>query len=118
MKIFKFKNFSLVCQYRDRSGAWGHEAVLLFNNHEQERQKTRYYNRTWERWTFETAGKNVIYKAIEQCEKRAKSNLKYFDKKKRVTKKDIEKYLENDNYYKGLFDFYKAFNACNGWLDK
>ena len=38
------------------SRAWGHEAVITTPGHyELGRARVRYYNRTWERWTFQSA---------------------------------------------------------------
>lgn len=62
MKIFKFDRFELVCEYWETSRAWGHRAVLLDRGVELADVKVRYYNRTWERYTYQSAMREAVEK--------------------------------------------------------
>lgn len=55
-------NYSIVCEYQNTRSGFRHVATLLKNNHEIDRQKVCYLNRTWERFTYET----VIQKTLEK----------------------------------------------------
>ena len=44
------------------SRAWGHEVKAFYRGREIEKNRVRYYNRTWERYTFETAWSGLLDK--------------------------------------------------------
>lgn len=74
MEIKKYNRgentYEFVCEYWETSRAWGHKVTMFKNGIEYNTNKVRYYNRTWEMWTYQTAICGAIYKAIEQHEKR------------------------------------------------
>lgn len=44
------------------SRAWGHEVRAIWNGREVAKNRVRYYNRTWERYQFETAWNGLLEK--------------------------------------------------------
>lgn len=53
-------NWQLVNEYWETSYAWGHKTTILRNNYDYGSHKVRYYNRTWERYTYETCMNGAI----------------------------------------------------------
>jgi hypothetical protein len=65
MEIFRFKQkalkeYSIVCEYWETSRAWGHRAILMFNNNEVLETKVRYYNRTWEMYRYQSCMQKLL----------------------------------------------------------
>lgn len=83
--IKKFKNYEFVCWYWATSRAWGHECRLCnvgeMAGIEIGKARVRYYNRTWEAYTFQS----VMYEAL--------GNYK---------KSELNRYLDNYKYSNGL----------------
>ena len=48
------REYNIVNEYWETSHAWGHKSTLVAPWGEVESHKVRYYNRTWERYTYET----------------------------------------------------------------
>lgn len=46
--------FTFICRSRSVSGGFRHLCVLLKNDSEIASESVRYYNRTWEAYTFQT----------------------------------------------------------------
>jgi hypothetical protein len=44
------------------SRAWGHEVKAFYRGREIEKNRVRYYNRTWERYQFESAWQGLLAK--------------------------------------------------------
>lgn len=67
VNIFKHGNYEFVCWYWENSNAWGHEVRLVKGGIEVAKARVRYYNRTWERYTFQSAMYEVLaqFKQIE-----------------------------------------------------
>jgi len=62
MRIFNLsKEYNVVCNWENTRYGFRHIAVLHKNGFELARAKTCYYNRTWERFEFES----VLIKVIE-----------------------------------------------------
>jgi len=63
MRIFNLdKQYNIVCNWENTRYGFRHIAVLHKNGFEISRGKICYYNRTWERYEFESVLKEVIYK--------------------------------------------------------
>ena len=45
---------SIACETYSNSRAWGHIARCIYRGQEIEQARARYYNRTWERYQFES----------------------------------------------------------------
>ena len=64
-RIFKVnENIEIVCDSVGTRYGFRHDARLFINGYEKEKAKCCYYNRTWERFTFES----VVLKLIEQTD--------------------------------------------------
>ena len=74
MTIRTSGDFQFACNYWETSNAWGHEVRLCKHGVEVGRARVRYYNRTWEAYTFQSA----MYSAVENYKQ-----------------KEIERYLNN-----------------------
>jgi len=67
MTTFKMNDsYEVVCWGERTRYGFRHLAVLMKDGEEVCRDKVCYYNRTWERYTFETVLSNVIFKAHKQ----------------------------------------------------
>ena len=61
MRIFNLDNeYNIVCNWENTRYGFRHIAVLHKNGFEIARTKCCYYNRTWERFEFETVLRKVI----------------------------------------------------------
>ena len=56
------ENLTLGCEVYSNSQRWGHLVRLFFFSREIESNKVRYYNRTWERYQFESALSGLVSK--------------------------------------------------------
>ena len=61
MYIYKYKEFEFVCEYWEKGQAWGHKVTLCKYGSEVASAKIRYYNRTWEAYTYQGA----MYSALD-----------------------------------------------------
>ena len=63
--------YSVECFYYETHKKWGHKARLLKNGIEVLKIKIRYYNRTWERFQYQTILDKILTKSkILPAEKR------------------------------------------------
>lgn len=51
---------SVGCEVFSNSKAWGHIAKLFYKEQEMLENKVRYYNRTWERYQFESVLSGLV----------------------------------------------------------
>jgi hypothetical protein len=59
--IHKKGDYSFVCFYWETSNSWGHEVRLCLGPIEVAKARTRYYNRTWEKYAFQSC----MYQAVD-----------------------------------------------------
>ena len=106
MEIKKYargKNeYEFVCEYWETSYAWGHKVTMFKNGCEYNTNKVRYYNRTWENWTYQTAICGAIYNEIEKREKRLIEDYKYNNGIKRLKAEIKENIINADAIIKEL----------------
>ena len=70
MRIFTLdKMYNVVCNWENTRYGFRHIAVLHKNGFEVCRAKACYYNRTWERFEYETVLKGVVNKYFNDTEK-------------------------------------------------
>lgn len=60
MRLFNFDNYTFVCEYWETSQAWGHKCTLM-HGVECSSAKVRYYNRTWEAYTYQSVMQQALY---------------------------------------------------------
>ncbi len=68
MKVFKINDaFSIICESWNTKSAWGHKASIVdVGGKVYDVIKFRYYNRTWERWQYES----ILLQAFHNLEKK------------------------------------------------
>ena len=109
MQIFEYKNFRIVGATYETSKSWGHTAILLKGDQELSRSKIRYYNRTWERYTYQSVITDAIYNAIEDRKNYLIADYKDKMKVSRITKTKKEEVVECDKEMIALRDVYNYF---------
>lgn len=91
MKTFEIeKDYQIVCEVKKTRNGFKHEATLLRSGYEIERTKICYYNRTWERFEFESVLRKLLDKT-DILTKRRKNNFieKASDKNREEIKKEF-----------------------------
>ena len=72
MKIFKLSEvYSVICNWKSTRYGFKHEAILCKNGQELGRAKCLYYNRTWERYEYESVLQEVVEKFFAGGEAKA-----------------------------------------------
>ena len=105
-------NFSFVCWYWNNSRAWGHEVRLMRGMDEVASARIRYYNRTWERFTFETTMLEAIDNYHQSELQRYIDNYKWsheIEKFKNGEKQQVvEDFDKEYSYIQELRDYIKS----------
>lgn len=69
MQIFKCKaypEYEIVAYSYETRNSWGHKATLIRNGtHELNRDKITYYNRTWEKYRYQSVAMSVVQDYID-----------------------------------------------------
>ena len=63
------REYNIVNETWETSRAWGHKSTLVAPWGEVESHKVRYYNRTWERYTYESCMSGLIDTILENNQK-------------------------------------------------
>lgn len=72
MKIFKLAgDYQAACEWEKTRYGFRHVAVLLHKGQEVGRAKQCYYNRTWERFQYETVLQELVVKHFKQGDEKA-----------------------------------------------
>ena len=114
MQIFSYKNFKIVGDTFSNSKSWGHTAVVFKEDYELSKSKIRYYNRTWERYTYQSVILDALYVAIKERESRLIADYKTQTKASRITKHKKEEIIECDKEIIELRDVYEYFKDKYG----
>ena len=114
MQIFEYKNYKIVCDTYSNSNSWGHTAVVFKEDYELSRSKIRYYNRTWECYTYQSVILDALYVAIKGRENRIIADYKYKSGAVRITKRKKEEIIECDKEIIELRDVYEYFKDKYG----
>ena len=88
------KKFEFVNEYYETSNSWGHKSTLLINGAEWESVKIRYYNRTWECYTYQSVMYKVLGEYKDRMLKRFLENYLYNNGKTRFGKGEKEKTIK------------------------
>jgi hypothetical protein len=88
MEIRKIKcksgnEYNIVNETWETSNAWGHKSTLIAPWGEVESHKVRYYNRTWERYTYESCMSGLIDTILED---NLKSYITQYKEKNDITR--------------------------------
>ena len=92
-------DYEFACWYWETSRAWGHEVRLCKNGVEVGRSRVRYYNRTWECYTYQS----TMYGAVEDYERRERARyLERYKYNHELAGYDMEKHeLFNKPFKRG-----------------
>ena len=75
--------YNIVNETWETSRAWGHKSTLIAPWGEVESHKVRYYNRTWERYTYESCMSGLIETILEN---NLKSYITQYKEKNDITR--------------------------------
>lgn len=80
MRTFRItEKIEIVCESERTRYGFRHLATLLIDGIEQEKHKCCYYNRTWERFEFQSVAKGLVSKSKELSEEEKKICNDYLD---------------------------------------
>lgn len=109
MDIKKFNvgdsEYEFVNEAWETSSAWGHKTVLLKNNYQISEGKCRYYNRTWERYTYQSCMQRSVNNLIDELlsdyigDYKASNGISRF---KKGQKDEVVALFENEDSIKEL----------------
>ena len=112
-KVINGVKFTFVCESWKTRNSCGHEVTLYKNDtFKVGWAKVRNYNRTWERYQYQSAIKSVIHNAIEDIKAAAKKAFLTLHNYKVMTKKRAAAFLEflkQDNAYNMYNELYRMF---------
>ena len=114
MQIFEYKNFKIVGDTFSNSRNWGHTAVVFQGNCELSKSKAVYYNRTWERYTYQSVILDALYDAIKSRQSRLIADYKDTTGVSRMTKHKKDELFECDKELMALNDAYEYFKDKYG----
>ena len=77
------REYNIVNEYWETSRAWGHKSTLIAPWGEVESHKVRYYNRTWESYTYQTCMSGLIEAILED---NLKSYITQYKEKNDITR--------------------------------
>lgn len=77
------REYNIVNETWETSRAWGHKSTLIAPWGEVESHKVRYYNRTWERYTYESCMSGLIETILED---NLKSYITEYKEKNGITR--------------------------------
>lgn len=110
MEIFEYKNFKIVGTDYEDSKSRGHIAVIFYKDQELIKNKIRFYNRTWERYDYQSVILDALYDIMKIRENRIVNDYKDKMKIQRITKKKRNEIIACDDYMIELRDVYNYFN--------
>lgn len=100
MEIRKIKcksgnEYNIVNEYWETSNSWGHKSTLIAPWGEVESRKVRYYNRTWESYTYQTCMSGLLDTILEN---NLKSYIAQIKEVRGITRllKGTREEIEND----------------------
>ena len=90
-------NWELVNEYWETSYAWGHKTTIIRNGFDYGTHKVRYYNRTWEMYTYQTCMSGAIETIKEEELQRFIDSYKYKNNITRFKRGEKQKVIEDFN---------------------
>ena len=108
--------YNIVNETWETSRAWGHKSTLIAPWGEVESHKVRYYNRTWERYTYESCMSGLIETILEN---NLKSYITQYKEKNDITRltslqKDmIKAEWQEKEYIQDLMEIKERINDRN-----
>lgn len=113
----KGNKIELVNESWTTSRSWGHKTNVIVNGYDYGTHKVRYYNRTWESYTFQTCMSGAVREIIEENITRYLENYKYTNNitrfKKGQKEELIKEYKENNDLMLDLEQTLQAIKERN-----
>lgn len=103
--------YMFINEYWDRSNAWGHKTTLFKNSFEIMNHRCRYYNRTWEVYTYQTCMACTLDDLYDSTLNRYIRNYKYTNNIDRFKKGQKKQLIEEFNKTEIAQDIQKL-KAC------
>jgi hypothetical protein len=121
MEIKKIKcksgnEYNIVNEYWETSNSWGHKSTLIAPWGEVESKKVRYYNRTWECYTYQSCMSNLISTILENNLKSYITQVKEIRGITRLlkgTREEIENDWNNKEYTQDLKEIQERIKNRN-----
>ena len=110
------QKFEFINKYWRTGYAWGHKSTLLVNGNEWASVKVRYYNRTWESYTYQSAMFRVLEEYRDIKLKNFLENYLYSNGKNRFGKNEKAKLIkefEKSEDNKTIKKIHKAIETRN-----
>ena len=110
------KEYNIVNESWATSNSWGHKSTLIAPWGEIESKKVRYYNRTWESYTYQTCMRCLIDTILEN---NLKSYIKQVKKIRGITRllkgtrEEIESDWNNKEYIQDLKEIQERIKNRN-----
>lgn len=92
-KTINGNRWELVNEYWETSNSWGHKTTIIRNGYDYEPYKIRYYNRTWEAYTFQTCMSGAVSEIKERELNRYIENYKRENNVTRFKRGEKEKVI-------------------------
>ena len=108
--------YNIVNESWATSNSWGHKSTLIASWGEVERKKVRYYNRTWEDYTYQTCMSNLLDTILE---KNLKSYITHYKEKNGISrlladkKAEVIKEWPEKEYIKDLIEIQERIKNRN-----
>lgn len=113
----KGNKIELVNESWSTSRSWGHKTNVIINDFDYGKYKVRYYNRTWENYTFQSCMRGAIAKVMRYNITRYLENYKYTNNitkfKKGQKEELIKEYKESNDLMLDLEQTIQAINERN-----
>ena len=116
MNIIKYKDITIILESKSNHCGFKHIATLIYGYSERLKTSIQYYNRTWERFTYESIINKIINIQIENIERLQKTIYKESNNIKRLTKekeKEVLKVCDSIEFYKQLKALKTKIKKCN-----
>ena len=75
MKIFKHNNATFVCEFQGNRAGFKHKATFIIGESVIQTNSIQYYNRTWEKYNYQSVILKCIDCAIEEQKQGIKNNV-------------------------------------------
>ena len=106
--------FGAICNYWENRHAWGHEVQLYEDGCLVASKKIRYYNRTWEAYTYQYTILGAIKNLLSSAEAEYLAKFKREHGYKRITaarREDLKKYLAYCDELQKYAQLYEHFRS-------
>ena len=103
----------LVNESWSNSNGWGHKTTVILNNYDYEPHRVRYYNRTWEMYTYQTCMSGAISEIYDRELNRYIENWKYknnVDKFKKGQKEAVIQLFKSEPIAQDLQEIKEAIS--------